>query len=81
MAANTLVSYALFPQSTNPTDKTQLDRLVGLAMLIIASTVFLYYTIWTLLMVTPLPFPLPPPPPPPHKNQKAVLTCSMLSPS
>ncbi|KAF2160483.1 hypothetical protein M409DRAFT_29104 [Zasmidium cellare ATCC 36951] len=27
-----------------------LDRLVGLAMLIIASTVFLYYTVWTLLM-------------------------------
>ncbi|EME89428.1 uncharacterized protein MYCFIDRAFT_103775, partial [Pseudocercospora fijiensis CIRAD86] len=26
------------------------DRLVGLAMLILASTVFLYYTIWTLLM-------------------------------
>lgn len=29
----------------------QLDRLVGLAMLILASTVFLYYTIWTLIMV------------------------------
>ncbi|KAF1815779.1 dolichol phosphate-mannose biosynthesis regulatory [Eremomyces bilateralis CBS 781.70] len=27
-----------------------LDRLVGLAMLIVATTVFLYYTIWTLLM-------------------------------
>ncbi|KAF2486604.1 dolichol phosphate-mannose biosynthesis regulatory [Neohortaea acidophila] len=27
-----------------------LDRLVGLAMLILASTVFLYYTTWTLLM-------------------------------
>ncbi|KAF2234055.1 dolichol phosphate-mannose biosynthesis regulatory [Viridothelium virens] len=27
-----------------------LDRLVGLAMLAIACTVFLYYTIWTLLM-------------------------------
>ncbi|KAM0713189.1 hypothetical protein Q7P35_000641 [Cladosporium inversicolor] len=27
-----------------------LDRLVGLAMLIIASTVFAYYTIWALLM-------------------------------
>ncbi|KJX95329.1 hypothetical protein TI39_contig4119g00023 [Zymoseptoria brevis] len=27
-----------------------LDRLVGLAMLILASAVFLYYTIWTLLM-------------------------------
>ncbi|KAL9134537.1 MAG: hypothetical protein Q9175_004280 [Cornicularia normoerica] len=27
-----------------------LDRLVGLAMLIVATTVFLYYTAWTLLM-------------------------------
>ncbi|KAK5241241.1 dolichol phosphate-mannose biosynthesis regulatory protein [Cryomyces antarcticus] len=27
-----------------------LDRLIGLAMLIAASVVFLYYTIWTLLM-------------------------------
>lgn len=32
----------------------QLDKLVGLAMLVAASVVFLYYTIWTLLMVTPL---------------------------
>lgn len=30
---------------------TQLDKLVGLSMLIAASVVFLYYTIWTLLMV------------------------------
>ncbi len=29
----------------------QLDRLVGMAMLIVATTVFLYYTAWTLLMV------------------------------
>ena len=29
----------------------QLDTLVGLAMLVVASIVFLYYTIWTLLMV------------------------------
>jgi hypothetical protein len=29
----------------------QLDRFVGLAMLILASTVFAYYTVWTLLMV------------------------------
>ncbi|MCJ1402482.1 hypothetical protein MMC11_005702 [Xylographa trunciseda] len=28
-----------------------LDQLVGLAMLIAATTVFLYYTTWTLLMV------------------------------
>jgi len=27
-----------------------LDRLVGLAMLIVATTVFAYYTVWTLLM-------------------------------
>lgn len=31
----------------------QLDKLVGLAMLIVATTVFSYYTIWTLLMVQP----------------------------
>ncbi|KAK4634564.1 Dolichol phosphate-mannose biosynthesis regulatory protein [Fulvia fulva] len=29
---------------------TLLDRVVGLAMLILASAVFLYYTTWTLLM-------------------------------
>ncbi|KAM4060325.1 dolichol phosphate-mannose biosynthesis regulatory protein (DPM2) domain-containing protein [Hirsutella rhossiliensis] len=28
----------------------QLDKLVGLAMLVAASVVFLYYTVWTLLM-------------------------------
>jgi disulfide bond formation protein DsbB len=39
------------PLST-PTDERQLDKLFGLAMLIIASTVFLYYTVWTLLMVS-----------------------------
>ncbi len=32
----------------------QFDKLVGLAMLVAASVVFLYYTIWTLLMVRPL---------------------------
>ena len=37
----------------------QLDKLVGLAMLVAASVVFLYYTIWTLLMVRPPPFTLP----------------------
>lgn len=31
----------------------QLDRLVGFSMLVLASTVFLYYTIWTLLLVRP----------------------------
>ena len=34
----------------------QLDRLVGLTMLIAASAVFLYYTIWTLFMVLSNPF-------------------------
>ncbi|KAF2692060.1 hypothetical protein K458DRAFT_280839, partial [Lentithecium fluviatile CBS 122367] len=28
----------------------QLDRLVGFSMLVAATTVFLYYTIWTLFM-------------------------------
>lgn len=30
---------------------SQLDKLVGLGMLVAASVVFLYYTVWTLLMV------------------------------
>jgi disulfide bond formation protein DsbB len=29
----------------------KLDKLIGLAMLVVASIVFLYYTVWTLLMV------------------------------
>lgn len=29
----------------------QLDKLVGIAMLVAASFVFLYYTFWTLFMV------------------------------
>jgi hypothetical protein len=33
------------------TNNWQLDRVVGLAMLIVATTVFVYYTVWTLLMV------------------------------
>lgn len=33
----------------------QLDKLIGLAMLVAASVVFLYYSIWTLLMVSTLP--------------------------
>ena len=37
------------------TNTMQLDRLIGLVMLIIASTVFLYYTTWTLLLVHPTP--------------------------
>jgi len=36
-------------------DNAQLDRLVGLTMLVAASVVFSYYTIWTLLMVCPYP--------------------------
>ena len=33
------------------TSQHQLDKLVGLAMLVASSVVFLYYTVWTLLMV------------------------------
>lgn len=40
--ANRLVTLAL---------RTQLDKLVGIAMLVAASFVFLYYTFWTLFMV------------------------------
>jgi hypothetical protein len=29
----------------------QLDRLVGLSMLIAATSIFVYYTVWTLFMV------------------------------
>ena len=29
----------------------QLDRLVGLSMLIAATAIFVYYTVWTLFMV------------------------------
>jgi dolichyl-phosphate mannosyltransferase polypeptide 2 regulatory subunit len=36
-----------------------LDKLVGLAMLVAASVVFLYYTAWTLLLVS-FAFDLPP---------------------
>lgn len=50
MAANNTVSYHLI-HTVDFADDKQLDRLIGLAMLIIASTVFLYYTIWTLLIV------------------------------
>lgn len=30
---------------------SQLDKIVGLAMLVAASVIFTYYTIWTLLIV------------------------------
>ena len=38
----------------HPTDEAmcQLDKLFGLVMLITATVVFLYYTVWTLLMVS-----------------------------
>lgn len=32
---------------------SQLDRLVGLSMLIAATSIFVYYTVWTLFMVRP----------------------------
>ncbi|EGS20686.1 putative dolichol phosphate-mannose biosynthesis regulatory protein [Thermochaetoides thermophila DSM 1495] len=37
-------------QALQPTPMGTLDKLVGLAMLVVATVVFLYYTIWTLLM-------------------------------
>lgn len=46
---------------TTPTP-IQLDRLVGLAMLIAASAVFAYYTIWTLVMVRNIKIPPANPP-------------------
>lgn len=40
------------PRLTNaPRLSLQFDKLVGLAMLVAATVVFLYYTVWTLLMV------------------------------
>ena len=39
------------PNQTANSTLQQLDRFVGLAMLILASTDFAYYTVWTLLMV------------------------------
>jgi hypothetical protein len=53
MAANNTVRHisSLPASAVNIANNKQLDRLIGLAMLIIASTVFLYYTIWTLLIV------------------------------
>ena len=54
----------------------QLDKLVGLAMLVAATFVFLYYTIWTLLMVSlisgPHPCPLSRPPGPVGKKKGAL---------
>ena len=46
-----LLLYSQGPTANKGHSILQLDKLVGLAMLVVASTVFLYYTIWTLLMV------------------------------
>lgn len=44
------------------TPPPKLDKLVGLAMLVAATVVFLYYSVWTLLMVRyPSASPSPPP--------------------
>jgi hypothetical protein len=43
--------YIITNISASNSNSAQLDRLVGLAMLTVATTVFSYYTIWTLLMV------------------------------
>ncbi|QPC73727.1 hypothetical protein HYE68_004479 [Fusarium pseudograminearum] len=43
-------SPSLFFNFTNIIPLLQLDKIVGLAMLVAASVVFTYYTIWTLLM-------------------------------
>ena len=50
------------PVDDGLTDQTrsQLDKLVGLAMLLAASFVFIYYSIWTLLMVRFIPETLSP---------------------
>lgn len=40
--------------------RAQLDKLVGIAMLVAATVVFLYYTFWTLFMVSNCPLPLAP---------------------
>jgi len=42
---------SLFLQAHKLTFEKIFDKIVGLAMLIAASVVFLYYTIWTLVMV------------------------------
>lgn len=37
--------------NTELTRDLQLDKIVGMAMLVVATTVFSYYTLWTLFMV------------------------------
>ena len=76
---------ANLPKIHTLTIHLQFDKLVGLMMLIVATTVFLYYTTWTLLMVLLLPhsphhplLPYPPLPllttslPPSHSSTKAT---------
>jgi hypothetical protein len=46
-----LLRVFLWEFGQNNANSPQLDKLIGLAMLVAASVVFLYYTIWTLLMV------------------------------
>ncbi len=47
-----MVIFRTYQLQRSNANRLKLDRLVGLAMLIVATTVFLYYTIWTLLMVS-----------------------------
>lgn len=52
--------HLLHSSQSNPANPLiQLDKLLGMAMLIVASSLFLYYTAWTLLMVTNPPHPSP----------------------
>lgn len=46
-----LVQQLHFPKHTDTNPRAQLDKLVGIAMLVAATVVFLYYTFWTLFMV------------------------------
>ncbi|KAL6163070.1 Dolichol phosphate-mannose biosynthesis regulatory protein [Exserohilum turcicum] len=39
-----------FTRSSNPPNFTMADRLVGFSMLVAATVVFVYYTVWTLFM-------------------------------
>ncbi|RMZ90453.1 hypothetical protein DV736_g2302, partial [Chaetothyriales sp. CBS 134916] len=47
------IAAPLHPSDSSPRQQRpslQLDKLVGMALLVVATTVFLYYTIWTLLI-------------------------------
>merc|ERR1712137_66072 len=39
-----------FTRSLLPQNSTMADRLVGLSMLVAATAIFVYYTVWTLFM-------------------------------